>query len=118
MGAKHFLTVTELGQAGLERLTENAVAIARGEWDGYEPLAGKFIGLYFGAPSTRTRTSFTVAVMRLGGSAISYGPNDFSVGPSERLEDTGRALSSTSTCWWCGPPSRSRSSRRSPPRAP
>ena len=92
MGAKHFLTVTELGHAGLERLTDNAVSIARGEWDGYEPLAGQFVGLYFGAPSTRTRTSFTVATMRLGGNPIAYGPNDFSVGPSERLEDTGRAL--------------------------
>ncbi len=93
MTAKHFLTVTELGHAGLSRLTDNAVAIARGEWAGYEPLKGKYVGLYFNAPSTRTRTSFTVAAMRLGAHTIAYGPNDFSVGPGERLEDTGRALS-------------------------
>lgn len=91
--AKHFLTVTELGQQGLERLTDDAVAIAHGDWDGYEPLATKFVGLYFAAPSTRTRTCFTVATLRLGGNPVSYGANDFSVGPGERLEDTGRALS-------------------------
>jgi ornithine carbamoyltransferase len=87
------LTVAELGHAKLEELTDDAVNIAKGEWDGWEPLDGKFIGLYFHARSTRTRTSFTVAATRLGAHTIAYGPNDFSTSPGEKLEDTARALS-------------------------
>jgi ornithine carbamoyltransferase len=92
MAARHFLSVAELGPATLERLSDDAVAIARGAWDGREPLRGKYVGLYFQSPSTRTRTSFTVGAMKLGAHTVAYGPSDLAPSPGERLEDTGRAL--------------------------
>jgi ornithine carbamoyltransferase len=70
----------------LEFAVGNGAAAAR-------PLAGKVAGIYFRGTSTRTRTAFTVAALRLGGSTIHYGPNDLQLVTGESLQDTARVLS-------------------------
>jgi ornithine carbamoyltransferase len=59
----------------------------------YQPLAGKTIGIYFTKPSTRTRTSFTVGALKLGGHVVAYGPNDLQLVTGETIEDTAQILS-------------------------
>ena len=55
-------------------------------------MAGKVIGTLFRQTSTRTRSAFTVAAMRLGASVISYGPDDLQLKTGETVTDTGRVL--------------------------
>lgn len=57
------------------------------------PLEGLVAGIYFVKTSTRTRTAFSTAMLRLGGSIVSYGPGDLQTNTGETNEDTGRVLS-------------------------
>jgi ornithine carbamoyltransferase len=56
-------------------------------------LNGRLVGIHFAGPSTRTRTAFTTAALKLGAEAISYGPNDLQLSTGETISDTGRILS-------------------------
>ena len=93
MAARHVLSISELDTDTLVRLVNDATAIGRGEWAHKRPLADKVVGIYFRKTSTRTRTSFTVGAMKLGGSVIAYGPNDLQIVTGETIEDTARVLS-------------------------
>ncbi|HEY0781823.1 MAG TPA: ornithine carbamoyltransferase, partial [Thermoanaerobaculia bacterium] len=93
MTARHVISIADLDGDTLVRLVNAATAIGRGEWAEKRPLAGKVVGIYFRKTSTRTRTSFTVGAMKLGGSVIAYGPNDLQIVTGETIEDTARVLS-------------------------
>jgi ornithine carbamoyltransferase len=93
MTVRHVLSLTDVGAEGLARLVDDALAVARGEWEGRRPLAGKYVGIYFRKTSTRTRTSFTIGAQRLGASIIAYGPNDLQIATGESVQDTARVLS-------------------------
>ncbi len=75
------------------RLVARAAALGHGSTA--EPvLQGKVTGVLFTKTSTRTRTAFTVATIRLGGFPIAYGSADLQIGTGESLADTGRVLGS------------------------
>ncbi|GAA2219300.1 ornithine carbamoyltransferase [Streptomyces indiaensis] len=63
---------------------------ARGDHD--RPLRDTIAGILFTKTSTRTRTAFTTAALRLGAQVISYGPHDLQLETGESLEDTGRVF--------------------------
>lgn len=90
---KHFLSIEDLGQNNFSEVLNKALTITRRADEGARPLQGKFAGIYFRGTSTRTRTAFTVAALRLGGQVISYGPNDLQLNTGETMLDTGRVLS-------------------------
>src|SRR5918996_1680288 len=92
MASQHLLSLADLPAEVLAGLVEDGVAIARGAWDERKPLAGKSVGIYFKKSSTRTRTSFTMAALRLGAWTIAYGPNDLQIVTGETLQDTARVL--------------------------
>ena len=59
-----------------------------------QPLARrKTLGLYFTKHSTRTRTSFAVAMTQLGGASLQLQAEDMHLSRGESLGDTGRVLS-------------------------
>jgi len=93
MKAKHVLSLAEVGPRNLARLLDYSMEIVSGRKGRERPLDGKVVGIYFRGTSTRTRTSFTVAALKLGGSVITYGPQELQINTGETVEDTGRVLS-------------------------
>ncbi|MFP5265271.1 MAG: ornithine carbamoyltransferase [Blastocatellia bacterium] len=93
MAGRHVLSILELGQDNLSRLVDRSLEIAAGDINGWRPLKGRVVGIYFRGTSTRTRTAFTVGAMRLGAEVITYGPNDLQVVTGETIDDTTRVLS-------------------------
>ncbi|MDZ8091515.1 MAG: hypothetical protein RMZ42_06190 [Nostoc sp. DedQUE05] len=58
------------------------------------PLTRRSVGILFSKTSTRTRTAFTVATIRLGGTPVMFGPADLQTNTGESLEDTGKIFAS------------------------
>ncbi|MGE5372819.1 MAG: ornithine carbamoyltransferase [Solirubrobacterales bacterium] len=56
-------------------------------------LTGKTMGMIFEKPSTRTRVSFEVGMVQLGGYPLFLSPNDMQIGRGETIADTARTLS-------------------------
>jgi len=56
-------------------------------------LAGKTLGMIFHKPSTRTRVSFEVGMVQLGGYPLYMGAGDLQLGRGETIADTAKTLS-------------------------
>lgn len=56
-------------------------------------LAGKTLGMIFQKASTRTRVSFEVGMVQLGGYPLFLSANDLQIGRGEPVQDTARVLS-------------------------
>jgi ornithine carbamoyltransferase len=88
---RHLLSLLDVGPENLARLIDDALAMAA------RPviplLEGKTVGIYFKRTSTRTRSAFTVAAIKLGAVPIAYGPTDLQIATGETINDTARVLS-------------------------
>jgi ornithine carbamoyltransferase len=93
MAIRHVLSIAELGPENLSHLIDRSIRIAAGDINGRQPLKGRIVGIYFRGTSTRTRTAFTAAAMRLGAATIAYGPNDLQIVTGESVKDTALVLS-------------------------
>ncbi|MBC8419212.1 MAG: ornithine carbamoyltransferase [Proteobacteria bacterium] len=93
---RSFLTANDLSSEDLFAIFERARilkdAIKRRKT--LDVLRNRVIGILFEKPSTRTRTSFESAILRLGGAAIYLAPGDLQIKRGEPIEDTGRMLGS------------------------
>jgi ornithine carbamoyltransferase len=93
---RSLLTANDLTSEDLFDIFERA-RILKGSIKARKPidaLRDRVVGLLFEKPSTRTRTSFESAILRLGGNAIYLAPDDLQIKRGEPLEDTGRMLGS------------------------
>ncbi|GHF69369.1 ornithine carbamoyltransferase [Streptomyces mashuensis] len=88
---RSLLSLADIDDRTLAALVDRAVVLGRTPQP-EQTLAGKSVGIYFRRSSTRTRTAFWSAAVRLGAHAISYGPDDLQLVTGESLEDTGRVL--------------------------
>ncbi|MDY6863705.1 MAG: ornithine carbamoyltransferase [Thermodesulfobacteriota bacterium] len=59
----------------------------------HKPLVDRTLGMIFDNPSTRTRISFEVGMLQLGGHAISLNSNDIQLSRGETIQDTARIIS-------------------------
>ncbi len=94
-GVKSLFRLAGMGRSDLESLLEAASRYQQSlsAGDRVAPvLAGKLVVNLFFEPSTRTRTSFQIAVHRLGGQAITFDPTRSSTLKGETLGDTVRTL--------------------------
>lgn len=90
---KHLITLEDLSNNDLNQIVSRGVEFATGKAAPYQILAGSIIGIYFRKTSTRTRSAFSVAALRMGAQIVSYGPNDLQENTGESIEDTTQVLS-------------------------
>jgi ornithine carbamoyltransferase len=91
----HFLSVADLSTEELWKLLHLARDL-KTEWQagGNKPiLKGKVLGMIFQKPSLRTRVSFEMGMIHLGGAAMYLSPNEIQLGKRESVADVSRVMS-------------------------
>jgi len=92
---RHFISLTDWSRDELYELLTLASDLKR-EWcaGGNRPLlAGRVLAMVFQKPSLRTRVSFDVAMLHLGGHALYLSPQEVGLGARESIPDVARVLS-------------------------
>ena len=92
---RHLLTLDGLPRAELERLLDRAQALAADACGGTalrHVLAGKAVCTLFFEPSTRTRSSFSLAAQRLGADLLNFDASSASTTKGEADLDTLKTL--------------------------
>ncbi len=92
MSKRDFLALTDLSRQEIEGLFDLAAEMKAGRYR-ERPLAGKVLALLFAKSSTRTRVSFEVGAIQLGGHALFLSARDLQLGRGEPIRDTARVLS-------------------------
>ncbi len=99
--ARSFLSMADLSRRELELVISKAREL---KLQLHEPsttvgtLQKKIVGLLFEKPSTRTRTSFEVATLRLGGEAVYLPSSELQLSRGEPIKDTARILGGYLDC--------------------
>jgi ornithine carbamoyltransferase len=89
---RDFLAVPDLSRNELIGTLDLALRMKSGSYD-ETPLAGKTLAMIFAKSSTRTRVSFEVGALQLGGHALFLSSRDIQLGRGEPIKDTARVLS-------------------------
>ncbi|NBX08101.1 MAG: ornithine carbamoyltransferase, partial [Proteobacteria bacterium] len=89
---RHFIDLKDFDSDRLQAMLETAAQMKSGT-DKSQPLAGKYVGMIFEKPSTRTRVSFEVGISQLGGTPVVLAASDLQLGRGESVADTARVLS-------------------------
>ena len=93
---RHFLDLKDFSADTLQMILDHALAMKQAQRAGAgheQPLAGKTVAMIFEKPSTRTRVSFEVGIVQLGGTPLVLSAQDLQLGRGETIEDTARVLS-------------------------
>jgi len=92
MPKRDFLSIPDFSAAELLCLLDLAGRMKSGAWR-ERPLTGKTLAMVFAKSSTRTRVSFEVGALQLGGHALFLSSRDIQLGRGEPIRDTARVLS-------------------------
>jgi ornithine carbamoyltransferase len=98
---RSFLSVADVSKQEFDAILGRARNIKteiRDQHSDIDTLKKKIVGLLFEKPSTRTRTSFEVAVLRLGGEAVYLPANELQLSRGEPIRDTARILGGYLNC--------------------
>ncbi|AEV85029.1 ornithine carbamoyltransferase [Actinoplanes sp. SE50] len=90
---RHLISIDDLSDEDLRWIVRRGAEYSAGTAGGGRPLDGDIVGVLFRNTSTRTRTAFSAAALRLGGRLITYGPQDLQENTGETAGDTGAVLS-------------------------
>lgn len=95
MKPKHFLDLHLLETHELRNILDLASGYKQGlnVAGGAAPLSGKTLAMIFEKPSTRTRVSFEVGIVQLGGHPLVLMGENSQIGRGETIADTARVLS-------------------------
>ncbi len=92
---KHLLAIADLSPAEFNQILATAKKL-KAEWrkgGNKAILKNKTLGMVFQKPSLRTRVSFDMAMLHLGGQALYLSPNEIGLGQRESVADVARVLS-------------------------
>jgi ornithine carbamoyltransferase len=92
---RHFLDLADFDAATIRLILDNAARVKR-EWEEGrrdKPLVDRKLAMIFEKNSTRTRVSFEVAMVELGGWVFSFNGNELQLGRGETVADTAKVLS-------------------------
>ncbi len=92
---RHFLAIEDLTSKELNDYLSLAKKM-KSEWrtrGNKLVLKNKTLGMVFQKPSLRTRVSFDMAMLHLGGQALYLSPNEIGLGQRESIADVSRVLS-------------------------
>jgi ornithine carbamoyltransferase len=97
---RHFLNLSDAGGDAIAVMLNDAmdrknarIGWPKGKSDADAPLAGHILAMVFEKNSTRTRTSFEMAMKQLGGDSIFMASGQMQLGRGETIADTARVLS-------------------------
>jgi ornithine carbamoyltransferase len=97
---RHFLNLSDAGGDAVAAMLNDAmdrknarIGWPKGKSDADAPLAGHILAMVFEKNSTRTRTSFEMAMKQLGGDSIFMASGQMQLGRGETIADTARVLS-------------------------
>jgi ornithine carbamoyltransferase len=91
---RDFLSLFDVTDAELAMLIRRAeeLRFLRQMREPHASRPGRMLALIFEKASTRTRVSFEVAIVELGGHAVVLGKNDSQLGRGEPIKDTARVM--------------------------
>lgn len=92
---KHFISLADLSALQIEHLLKQALELKKA-WQAGKTnttLRGKVLAMVFQKPSLRTRVSFDVGMLHLGGQALYLSPAEIGLGGRESVPDVARVLS-------------------------
>jgi ornithine carbamoyltransferase len=87
-----FISIHDLTAEEVEETLALAADFKRGDARFRRALEGKVLALVFEKPSLRTRVTFEVAMLRMGGHSLYLSPADIGVGRRESVADIARNL--------------------------
>jgi ornithine carbamoyltransferase len=92
---KNLLTLLDFTREELAEILDLAIHLKKRWKKGKQDnaLKGKVLATIFEKSSTRTRVSFEVAMLQLGGNTVHIQASESQLGRGETLEDTGKVLS-------------------------
>ncbi|MDW0118177.1 ornithine carbamoyltransferase [Sporosarcina thermotolerans] len=92
---RDMLTLLDYTNEEITYLLHKALVMKKETLSGKMPpiLPGKTLGMIFEKHSTRTRISFEVGMVQLGGHAMYMNARDLQIGRGESIHDTGKVLS-------------------------
>lgn len=91
MAIRHFLDLSDISSADARGIIDRARALKKDRIQ--KLLAGKKLAMIFEKHSTRTRVSFEMGMVELGGHALVMNGSDLQLGRGETVADTARVLS-------------------------
>lgn len=87
------MSLSDLSKSEIDEIVSRGTDFSSGIAEMKNILSDKIIGIYFRKTSTRTRTSFSSAALRMGAQIITYGPSDLQENTGETVEDSTEVLS-------------------------
>ncbi len=95
MKPRHFLDLSDIDAVTLRHLLAHAARLKkeRASCEFTDPLRHKKLAMIFEKNSTRTRVSFEVAMVELGGHVLSFNGSELQLGRGETVADTAKVLS-------------------------
>ena len=90
---RNLLSIQDVSRDDIYSLISRALIFKKNRSQSKTVLKGKTLALIFQKPSTRTRVSFEIAMMQLGGNTIYLNSNDLQLSRGESIQDTAKTLS-------------------------
>ncbi|MFH1996376.1 MAG: ornithine carbamoyltransferase [Candidatus Omnitrophota bacterium] len=90
---RNILSISDLSADEIYDIINRTKQVKKNRLRYARSLYGKCIGMVFEKPSNRTRVSFEVGMVQLGGHAVYLGPSELGMGKRESAKDVARVLS-------------------------